>query len=633
VTTQSHNHDEDEDAGLYLTILCWIGLGLATLDAFLQPLPQGLVWAVLGVAYLTGGLPPLRTALSELWHDWRLDIDLLMVVAALAAAAVGAALEGAVLLALFSLSHTLEHRSMGKARRAVEALMQLRPETALREGPDGVIEVPVENLVPGDRVILRPGARVPVDGRVAEGAGHLDESTVTGESAPVRKSAGDPVHEATVNLDGILTVEVTRGLATSTVAQMIKLVTEAQAMKSPSERFSDWFGQRYTIAVFAVSFLSWFGFRFIGHDPGEALYRAATLLVAASPCAVVISVPAAILSALSAAARGGVLFKGGAALEGLAEVRTFAFDKTGTLTTGLASVTSVVALDGKETAFLALTAGLEAQSEHPIAAAIRREVEERGITPVAIHDARSHPSEGIIGRDAEGPVWAGNARMLARMGAALPTELSALSDGAETLVLVGRGGRVLGAVTVADEPRSTAAEALHDLRAGGRTHVLMMTGDRAPVASRIGARLGLQPGEIHAGLLPGDKVKLVDAAAASGKVAFIGDGVNDAAALARADVGVAMGVAGSEVALQAADVALMAEDLRKLAAARALARRTAGVIRQNLTISIGAMAVLVAGSLFFDLPLPLAVLGHEGGTLLVVLNGLRLLADPIRARA
>ena len=215
----------------------------------------------------------------------------------------------------------------------------------------------------------------------------------------------------------------------------------------------------------------------------------------------------------------------------------------------------------------------------------------------------------------------------------LPDALTPLADGAETLVLLGRGPQVLGGLTVADEARATAAEALRDLKAGGRTDILMMTGDRAPVAARIGARLGLAPGEIHAGLLPGDKVRLVDAATARGKVAFIGDGVNDAAALARADVGVAMGVAGSEVALQAADVALMAEDLRKLAAARALSRRTAGIIRQNLAIAIGAMVLLVSGSLFLNLPLPLAVLGHEGGTVLVVLNGLRLLADPIRARA
>lgn len=622
---------EDETTGPILTVLCWIGLAVAVVDAFLHPLPESGVRAALVLAFLAGGVPAARSALVELWRDHRLDIDLLMVVAALAAASVGAALEGAVLLALFSLSQTLEHRAMGKARRAVEALMQLRPETALREGPDGVTEVPVEDLVPGDRVILRPGSRVPVDGRVASGAGHMDESSVTGESAPVRKDVGSPVHEACVNLDGILTVEVMRGLNESTVAQMIRMVTEAQAMKSPSERFSDWFGQRYTIAVLLGSILAFFGFRYIGHDDGEALYRAATVLVAASPCAVVISVPAAILSALSAAARGGVLFKGGAAMEGLAEVRTFAFDKTGTLTTGRAGVTAVVALDGDKNAFLALAAGLEAHSEHPIAGAIRAHAAELGLAPVAVRDVRSHPSEGITGSDGDGPLWAGNARMLAAMGATLPPDLAPLADGAETLVLIGRGPRVLGALTVADEARETAAPALDDLRSGGAA-ILMMTGDRAEVAARIGARLGLQPDEIHAGLLPADKVDLVDQATKRGKVAFIGDGVNDAAALARADVGIAMGVAGSEVALQAADVALMAEDLRKLAAARALARRTARVIRQNLTLALGAMVVLVTGSLFFALPLPLAVIGHEGGTLLVVLNGLRLLADPIRAR-
>lgn len=623
--------DSSETAGILLTVLCWVGLLVAIVDAFLLPLPAPGVAAALVLSFLAGGLPAAQSAMVALWRDRKLDIDLLMVVAALAAAAVGAALEGAVLLALFSLSETLEHRAMGKARRAVEALMQLRPETALRDGPDGPTEVAVETLVPGDRVILRPGARVPVDGRVLIGTGHLDESTVTGESAPVRKAPGSPVHEATVNLDGILTVEVTRSLATSTVAQMIRLVTEAQAMRSPSERFSDWFGQRYTIAVLLGSILAFFGFRLAGHDDGDALYRAATVLVAASPCAVVISVPAAILSALSAAARGGVLFKGGAALEGLAEVRTFAFDKTGTLTTGRAGVTAIRALEGEESAFLALAAGLEAQSEHPIAGAIRAEAALRGIVPQVVRDVRAHPSEGITGLDDDGPLWAGNARMLAAMGATLPPDLAPLANGAETLVVIGRGPRVLGALTVADEPRETAAAALSGLRNGG-AGILMMTGDRAEVAARIGGRLGLRADEIHAGLLPADKVSLVDQAAARGRVAFIGDGVNDAAALARADVGVAMGVAGSEVALQAADVALMAEDLRKLAAARALARRTARVIRQNLTLALGAMVVLVIGSLFFELPLPLAVIGHEGGTLLVVLNGLRLLADPIRTR-
>lgn len=622
---------EEDRANAALTALTWIGLGLASVD-LVQPLPAGLVWAALVLAFLAGGVPPLRAALEDLWLRRRLDIDLLMVVAALAAASVGAALEGAVLLALFSLSGTLEHRAMGKARRAVEALMQLRPEFAFLAGPDGVREVPVAALVPGDRVILRPGARVPVDGRIVEGAGHLNESTITGEAEPVAKVPGDALHEATVNLDGILTMEVTRSLAESTVAQMIRLVTEAQGMKAPSERFSDWFGQRYTVAVLVgaiaalVLFLAW------GWTLHDAMYRAATLLVAASPCAVVISVPAAILSALSAAARGGVLFKGGAALERLAEVRTFAFDKTGTLTTGQAEVTGIIAVEGDEAQFLALVAGLEAHSEHPIAGALRRACLAMELEPVAVHDVTSIPSEGITGSDAEGAIWAGNARLLARMGAEVPLALQAMSDGSETLIYAGRGARLLGAVTVADDLRASAQAGLVALRKGGVARILMMTGDRAPVAARIGASLGLAADEVHAGLLPADKVTLVDAEARRAVVAFVGDGVNDAAALARADVGVAMGVAGSEVALQAADVALMADDLRRLAMAHALARRTARIIRQNLGFAIGAMVLLVGAGLFLDLPLPLAVVGHEGGTLLVVLNGLRLLADPIRAR-
>jgi P-type E1-E2 ATPase len=301
------------------------------------------------------------------------------------------------------------------------------------------------------------------------------------------------------------------------------------------------------------------------------------------------------------------------------------------LTTGRAGVTGIIALDGSEADLLALAAGLKAQSEHPIAGAIRAEAARRGIAPRPIRDVRTHPSEGITGQDDLGALWAGNARMLAAMGASLPPALAGMSDGAETLVILGRTDRILGALTVAEESRETAAAALHASRTGG-AGILMMTGDRPAVAARIGARLGLRSEDIHAGLLPGDKVRLVDLAAQKGRVAFIGDGVNDAAALARADVGVAMGVAGSEVALQAADVALMAEDLRKLAAARALARRTARVIRQNLTLALGAMAVLVTASLFVQLPPPLTVIGHEGSTLLVVLNGLRLLADPIRTR-
>ena len=631
----SHNHggNSDESAALLLTQLTVFGLAAGLAADWGGAGPAGL-WVGYGLAYLAGGLPAAVSALRELWRDRVLDIDLLMVVAAVAAASVGAPAEGAVLLALFSLSSTLEDRAMGRARRAVEALMELRPDTALRRTPSGgVEEVSSSALRAGDIVVLRPGARVPVDGRVVSGAGALDESTITGESLPQPKAPGAALFEATVNLDGVIEMEVTRGTADSTVARMIALVTEAQAARAPSERFSEWFGQRYTVAVLAGSVIAYAALRFWGLDHGGALYRAATLLVAASPCAIVISVPAAILSALSAAARGGVLFKGGAALETLAGVRAFAFDKTGTLTTGRAEVVAIAAPGMDENAFLQSLTGLEAQSEHPVAAALRRETAARGLTVAEVPGARSLPSEGIVAGAGGVELWAGNPRMAARMGAALDAPaVAALAAEPWTTIYHGQGSRLLGAVAVADRPRASSREGLAGLRASGVTGIAMMTGDRRAVADRIGAELGLKPEEIHADLLPGDKVALVAGLARHGKVAFVGDGVNDAAALARADVGIAMGAAGSEVALQAAEVALLSEDMTRLAAAHRLARRTAGVIRQNLIFAMGMMVLLVASALAGELPLPLAVIGHEGGTVLVVLNGLRLLADPIRRR-
>ena len=447
---------------------------------------------------------------------------------------------------------------------------------------------------------------------------------------PVAKDPGAQVFEATVNLDGVLEVTVTKTIEDSTVARMIALVTEAQAAKAPSEQFSAWFGQRYTLAVMAGAALAFAAFYWLGRDWEDALYRSATLLVAASPCAIVISVPAAILSALSAAARGGVLFKGGAALETLAAVDTFAFDKTGTLTTGKAIVTGVVALDGDEPRFLSLLAGIEAQSEHHSASAIRQEAVSRSVVAADIANVKTRPSAGIVGQYGQGLLWAGNPRLAAEMGASINhPALQVLAEDTQTVIYLGKDSTVLGAVTVADGLRSTSAAAFAALRKSGIKRIVMMTGDRRPVALRIGRELGLRPEEIHADMLPEDKVRMVGELATSGKVAFVGDGVNDAAALARADVGIAMGAAGSDVALQAADVALLSDEMGQLAVARNLARRTATIIRQNLTFALIAMAVLVASGLFFDLPLPLAVIGHEGGTVLVVLNGLRLLAAPI----
>lgn len=619
------------DVPLILTGSTVFGMALA-IFSFLPLHDQAsryLSFVGMSLVYLAGGLPASSRALTALWKERALDIDLLMVVAAVAAAVVGAPFEGAVLLTLFSVSTTLEKRALGRAQNAIEALMALRPETALRKSVDGMVtEVPAADLNAGDIVVLRPGARVPADGIVSSGHSSVDEASITGESMPVAKDPGTAVFEATVNLDGVVEVVVTKSVAESTVARMISLVTQAQAAKAPSERFSEWFGQRYTIGVMVSAILVFAGFYWLGRDWHQALYRSATLLVAASPCAIVISVPAAILSALSAAARSGVLFKGGAALETLAAIDTFAFDKTGTLTTGQAAVTDVVALDGDETRFLSLLAGLEAQSEHHSAAAIRRDVSARGIAFAQVDDVSNRPSAGIVGTVPEGQLWAGNARLATQMGATIEhPALTRLSDASQTIIYLGLDRRVLGAVSVADQVRATSSLALTALRQSGIAKIVMMTGDRRAVALRIGMELGLHPDNIHAEMLPEDKVRMVAELASRGKVAFVGDGVNDAAALARADVGVAMGAAGSDIAIQAADVALLSEDMQQLALAYRLARRTTAIIRQNLTFAIVAMVVLVIGGLFFALPLPLTVIGHEGGTVLVVLNGLRLLAS------
>lgn len=612
-------------------------LGMLLAVACKLPLPDeaGRTISIVGLSlvYAAGGLPALWRAIVALVRTRILDIDLLMVVAAVAAAAVGAAFEGAVLLTLFSLSTTLEERALGRARRSIEALMALRPSTALLKTGQTITEIPAEQLKPSDVVILRPGARVPADGVVAAGRGAIDESSITGESLPVAKDPGDAVFEATVNLDGVLEATITRSLSESTVARMIALVTQAQAAKAPSERFSSWFGQRYTIAVLIGAMLAFAGFFFSGLDWNDALYRAATLLVAASPCAIVISVPAAILSALSAAARNGVLFKGGAALETLAVVDTIAFDKTGTLTTGQAAVTRVIAIDSDENRFLSLLAGLEAQSEHHSAEAIRREAAARGIVPALIENVTNRPSAGIVGSYQQKQIWAGNPRMIEEMRARVDhPELLSLADQTESIIYVGLDTQILGAVTLADRVRPTSRSAIESLKKAGVRKVIMVTGDRRPVALRIGEELGIASADIHADMLPQDKVAIVGKLTETGKVAFVGDGVNDAAALARADVGIAMGAAGSDIALQAADVALLSEDMGRLADAHRLARRTAVVIRQNMFFAMGAMLVLVITGLFFKLPLPLAVVGHEGGTVLVVLNGLRLLASPVRSR-
>ena len=618
-----------------LTTVTGAGL-LSGVIAGLTDAAPWLVGAMYLIAYLAGGLPAATEALRSL-SKGRLDIDLLMVTAALAAAAVGEARDGAILLFLFSLAGTLENYAMGRTKRAVDALLQLRPDVARRRREDGGTDtVAVDELRIGDVVLVSPGERLPSDGRVAEGSSAVDQAAITGESVPVDKQVGDDVFAATVNGQGAIAIEVTKLAGETTVARMIALVTEARSQRSPSQRIGEWFGRRYTVLVLAGSALALLVLLGIGREFGSALYTTATLLVAASPCAVVISVPAAVLSALAAAARGGVLFKGGGALETLGRSTTLAFDKTGTLTSGRLVVTEVVSAVGSTDALLALAGALEERSEHPIAKAVLNEVERRGVTPGRALGTTAVPGQGVQASVDGRNVWAGTRRLMDSLGLALPQELEepvrAMESRGVSLMLVGDETAVRGALAVEDTVRPSAAEAVAGLRAAGVRRVAMLTGDHDGVAMAVATQVGLAREDVHANLLPEDKLRVVSALREEGPVAYVGDGVNDAAALARADVGIAMGAAGSDVAIETADVALLADDLARLEVAYRLSRRANRIVRQNLAFAVSAMVVLVALTLFGGLTLPLAVVGHEGGTLLVVANGLRLLI-PQRASA
>jgi Zn2+/Cd2+-exporting ATPase len=627
-TTQTTRaRDEANSFRLEVTLTVLTGVGLL-LGALLQLLHASFLWIYLafGLALLAGGLPSAWQALQSLGRG-RVDIDLLMVLAALAAMLVGEIRDGAILLFLFSLAGTLEDYALGNTKRAVSALMKLRPDVANVRQTDGSLKlVPVEELQVGDTVLVKPGERIPVDGKILSGQSAVDQSPVTGESVPADKTVGDDVFAATLNGYGVLEVSVTKLASESTLARMVKLVTEAQAQRAPSQHFSDWFGQRYTFVVLVGTALAFVIFLLLKFPVQEALYKAATLLVVASPCAIVISVPAAVLSALAASARQGVLFKGGAALETFGNANIMAFDKTGTLTEGKMRVTDSVAFEESEGALLRKLAALEHHSEHPIAQSVVREAKKRGLQLPEAKATRAIPGKGLEGFVEGKPLWAGSQKLAEAKGVVLDAKaratLERLEREGKTMLLVG-SDRVFGLVGIADTVRVTAKQTLERLRQQGVKKFVMLTGDHEAVAQQIAAQLNLD--KVHAKLLPEDKVEEIKKLREQGTLAYLGDGINDAAALATAHVGVAMGTAGSDVALESADVALLSDDLGRLAVAYALARKTNRIIRQNLIFALSVLLLMVVLTLFWYLPLPLGVIGHEGGTLLVVANGLRLL--------
>jgi Cd2+/Zn2+-exporting ATPase len=623
---------------LAAALACWAFLLLAFLLDHLTGVPHAAIIGLYVAAYLSGGTLAAKDALTDLFHG-HANVDLLMVTAALGAATVDAWAEGAVLLGLFSSSNALEHGALERTRRAVRSLMELSPEVAtlLRsDAPDGEALVPVEDLVLGDVVLIRPGERIPVDGEVIRGESAVDQSAITGESVPVTKHLGSSVFAATMNTTGAMQVRVTKLAQESTLAKIIAFVEEAREQKSRTQRFTDRFEGRYAVGVIVASALIWLiPWLVFERDFGDSFYRAMTLLVVASPCALVISTPASTLSGLANAARNGILFKGGNHLENAGIVRTVAFDKTGTLTEGRPRVTDVIAIDRawSEERVLGLAASAERLSEHPLATAIVNESTRRGIVLEDAHDFEAIAGKGIVAHVDGHEVVVGNEPLFDDLGATIPERAHAamvgLRDGGKTAMLVGDREAVRGVVAVADTVRPGAARVVADLKRLQIEHVVMLTGDNRRVANAIGGQLGIT--DVEADLLPEQKLETIRALMTQAPVAMVGDGVNDAPALATATVGVAMGGAGTDVALETADVVLMADDLTRLPYAIALSRRTRRTIVQNLTFSLAVIVTLITLALTIGIPLPLGVVGHEGSTVVVVLNGLRLLrADPMR---
>jgi Cd2+/Zn2+-exporting ATPase len=602
-----------------------VGLLLRTFvgtGAFTQLAPNILF----GLALACGGFFPVRGALKSL-REGLADIETLMVLAAVGACLLGAWFEGAFLLFLFTLGHSLEHRALERARRAIEHLARLRPETARVKHGDHVHDTPVAKVKRGDVIVIRPGDRVPLDGTIRSGQSSLDQAAVTGESVPVARQPGDSVFAGTLNVDGVLEVEVTKLARESVIAKIVDMVAEAEAQKSPVQRFAKRVERRFVpIVLVAAPAFSIFLFA-IGSGITEAVLRGISLLVAASPCALAISTPAAVLSAVGRAARGGVLIKGGAYLESLGKLDAIAFDKTGTLTHGRPRVVSVVPLPGiSEVELLRAAACAEANSSHPIARAIVDCAAERKIDATAAEQCAAVHGKGLKATAKGESIWIGNVQLFE--GTSVPEAITAsvdrLETAGQTTMVVRRGDQFIGTLGVADTVRVESKKALAELKAMGMRRMIMLSGDNVRVARAIAAEVGLD--EARAQLLPEHKVTALRELARNGHVAMVGDGVNDAPALAAASVGVAMGGAGSDVAVETADAVLMADDLSRLPFAIELSRAAGAVVRQNLIISLGVSALLIVASAFGWVRISEAVVLHEGSTLVVALNGLRLLA-------
>lgn len=648
---EGHDHEDSgifgKNTELIFAIFCGVALGTGFGLSYIAGLPSWISLSLYIIAYFFGGYFTAKEAIVTIIKGG-FEIDFLMLVAAIGAAILGAWAEGALLLFLFSLGHSLEHYAMNKARKSITALTSLAPPTALvvRDGKQE--EIPIEELVLGDIIIMKPNSKIPADGVVIKGEGSINQAPITGESVPVDKSpVPDPakdytseksiksqyrVFAGTINGASVLEVKVIKEAKDSTISRLIKMVNEAEKQKSPTQLFTDKFEKYFVPVVLILVALLCFAFLVIDEPFSKSFYRAMSVLVAASPCALAISTPSAVLSGVARAARGGVLIKGGRPLEDLGSLNAIAFDKTGTLTEGKPELTNSIPLNNvSEEELLILAVAVEKLSDHPLAEAIVKGAMEK-LKKQTIPEARN--VKGITGRGVQAEVngkkvLIGNKALFEKEKDGIPADflkqVEDLEKGGHTTMLVKRDKDFIGILSLMDVPRKEAKQVLSELSTLGIKKMIMLTGDNQEVAEAVAKQIGVT--EAWGNLMPEDKVKAVQKLDKSeGMVAMVGDGVNDAPAMAKSTVGIAMGAAGSDVALETADIALMGDKLESLPFAIGLSRKARSIIKQNLRISLGVVAALIPLTILGIASIGPAVLAHEGSTMIVVLNALRLLA-------
>ncbi|MDY6898396.1 MAG: heavy metal translocating P-type ATPase [Cyanobacteriota bacterium] len=597
----------------------------------------GLALLILCAAYVIGGYESAKEGLTTLFQEKEFDVDLLMIVAALGAAFLGLwrreyhlIVDGAVLILIFAISGALEGYAMQRTNNAISSLMGLTPDTArlILHGEER--QVAIDKLAINDEILVKPGELIPTDAVIIQGASNLNEASITGESLPVEKTVGDEVFAGTINGTGALILRVHQPPESSLIQRVIRLVKQAQTEAPPSQIFVENLERNYAKVIVVCGILLAVLPPFIFNwDWETTIYKALIFLVVASPCALMAAIMPALLSGIANGARGGILFKGGAVLELVGKVKAIAFDKTGTLTTGEPQVIDIIAVDGDENQILSVAAAVEVYSEHPIGKAIVQAAKDKNLHLAPVNNVVSHTGFGISGEIEEIDIKVGNAKFI-QSDSDLPADLVAKSQKLETqgktIVWVTDNEKILGIIAVADTIRPEAATTIQRLKQIGIQNIIVVSGDRQLTTNYIAQQLGIS--EVYAELLPEDKVTVIRRLKRQYQtVAMVGDGINDAPALATASVGIAMGTTGSDIALETADIVLMADRLEKLVATINLGRRAIRVIKQNIIFALCSIGLLLVANFAIGINLPLGVIGHEGSTVLVTLSGLRLLRN------